>query len=193
MPGFALQLLAARFSAAGYATHLFRYRGRSPLEANVEGLARFVGAAIGERAAHFVGHSLGGLLILETVNRHAQMAVASAVLLGSPVRGCLSGRRLRATAAGRWMMGACAPLWDEREARWVRDAPLGVIAGTLSMGLGRLLGRLPDANDGVVRVCETAVEGMTACRHVEHAHSSLIVSRQVADLTAGFMARGQFE
>jgi pimeloyl-ACP methyl ester carboxylesterase len=193
MPGVALTLLASRLARHGYATRVFIYRGRSPFEANVERLARFARQHFVNRAIHFVGHSLGGLLILETLNRHAEIAVASAVLLGSPVRGCFAGRRLRAAAAGRWMMGACGPLWDERDARWQRTAPLGVIAGTLSLGLGRALGRLPGPNDGVVRVAETTVEGMAAQMNVRHGHSSLIVSRHVAELVARFIASGRFE
>ena len=42
-----------------------------------------------------------------------------------------------------------------------RAGPARVIAGTRpSIGLGRLLGRLPGVNDGVVRVEETEIEGM---------------------------------
>jgi pimeloyl-ACP methyl ester carboxylesterase len=193
MPAAAFTLLASRLARHGYAARLFPYRGRSPFEANVECLARFAREHLAGRAAHFVGHSLGGLLILDTLNRHAEVAVASAVLLGSPVRGCYAGRRLRAAGVGRWMMGASGALWDERPAVWNRAPPLGVIAGTLSVGLGRALGRLPGPNDGVVRVAETPVEGMAARTLVRQAHSSLIVSGQVADLVARFMAQGRFE
>jgi pimeloyl-ACP methyl ester carboxylesterase len=193
MPAIAMKLLAARLAGHGYSVRPFVYRGRAPFESNVERLARLVREQLAGRGAHFVGHSLGGLLILETLNRHADIAVSSAVLLGSPVRGCVAGRRLRVAAVGRWMMGDCGPLWDERPASWTRPEPLGVIAGTLSMGLGRALGRLPGTNDGVVRVAETAVDGMAAQALVRQGHSSLIVSRQVSDLVGRFMAQGRFE
>jgi len=107
MPGAAMALLAARLARAGYATHVFTYRGRSLLEGNVARLARFARQAVQGRAAHFVGHSLGGVLALEMLNAHPEQPVASLILLGAPVRGCLAGRRLGSARVGRWMMGGC--------------------------------------------------------------------------------------
>jgi hypothetical protein len=91
------------------------------------------------------------------------------------------------------MMGACGPLWEPHAATWKRDLPLGVIAGTLPWGLGRALGRMPEANDGVVCVGETAVEGMAAQALIPLGHSALVVSRRVARLVERFAASGRFE
>lgn len=193
MPGAAMALLAARLARAGYAPQVFAYRGRSPFEANVSRFARFVHQALGGRPAHFIGHSLGGVLVLDMLNRHPELAVASVVLLGAPVRGCLAGRRLGGAQVGRWMMGACGELWQEREARWRRKEPLGVIAGTLPFGLGRALGRLPGVNDGIVCVEETGVEGMAARTFVPCGHSVLIASGAVGGLVQRFFASGRFE
>lgn len=193
VPSAAMVLLAARLGRAGYATHVFAYRGRSPFDANVERFARFARDTLGGRSAHFIGHSLGGVLVLDMLNRHPDVALASAVLLGAPVRGCVAGRRLGGARVGRWMMGACGPLWEERPARWERAAPLGVIAGTLPLGLGRALGRMPCINDGVVCVDETTVEGMTAQALVPCGHSMLVVSGAVGALVQRFLASGRFE
>ena len=194
MPGAAMTLLAARLARAGYAPRVFAYRGRSSFEANCERFARYVQDALRSRPAHYIGHSLGGVLVLEMLNRHREIPVASAVLLGSPVRGCMAGRRFGTGRFGRWMLGACGDLWQERDAAWRRDAPLGVIAGTLPLGLGRAFGgRLPGANDGVVRVEETAVKGMSAQALVPTGHSLLIVSGAVDRLVERFLNTGQFE
>jgi hypothetical protein len=91
-------------------------------------------------------------------------------------------------------MGACGPLWEERDAAWRRPEPLGVIAGTLPLGLGRVFGgRLPEENDGVVCVSETMVDGMTARVLVPEGHSVLIVSGRVGRLAERFLASGRFE
>jgi len=189
MPGAAMAVLALRLARAGYSPRVFTYQGRSPFDANVERLASFSR----NRPSHFIGHSLGGVLALETLNRHPQIEARSLLLLGAPVRGSLSGRRLGGHRAGRWMMGGCRPLWEEREARWRRREPLGVIAGTVALGLGRAFGRLPGVNDGVVCVSETTVEGMTARALVPQGHSVLIVSGQVGRLVEKFLAGGRFE
>ena len=126
------------------------------------------------------------------LNRRADIPADAVVLIGAPVRGCFTGRRFGGTKLGRWMMGGSRPLWEERAARWTRSSPLGVVAGTLPMGLGRLLGALPGENDGVVRVDETAVDGMAERAAVRHGHSMLIVSGEVGRLVERFLAAGRF-
>ena len=188
MPAAAMTLIARRLARAGYVTRWFGYSGRQPLEANIERLARFVDG----RPAHLVRHSMGGVLIYDTLRRHPQLATGRVVLLGAPVRGCFAGRRLQANAIGRWMLGASAARWAECEARWEGREPLGVVAGTVPMGLGRALGALPGENDGVVRVEETVIEGATERVLVRQAHSMLPVSGHVAGLVQRFLDGGRF-
>ena len=193
MPAAAMGLLAARLAAAGFAARTFAWSGREPLEAGVERMARFAGRAFEGRAPHFLGHSLGGVLILETLSRDARLAAASVLLLGAPARGCFAGRRFAGFPPARWLMGASVSCWPAREARWSRAEPLGVIAGTAPVGLGRLLGALPGENDGVVTVEETAVEGMNAQARVDVGHSMLIFSARVARLAGRFLAERRLD
>ena len=192
MPSIAMALFRARLAKAGYAAHVFVYSGRAPLEINISLLEQFVLARLGGRSAHFAGHSLGGALILDTLCRHPELRAASVLLIGAPVRGCLAGRRLARHGFGRWMLGHSAARWPPCEARWQRPEPLGVVAGTLPLGLGRALGALPGENDGVVRVEETMVEGMTARALVHEGHSMLIVSPRVMKLATRFFEQGSF-
>jgi pimeloyl-ACP methyl ester carboxylesterase len=185
MPAAAMASLSRALRA--YEPRVFAYRGRDCHEQNVEALARFAGDG-----ACLVGHSLGGVLIYDMLARHPEVSVEAAVLLGAPVRGCLAGRRFGRRALGRWMMGACCSLWSERDARWQRSAPLGVVAGTRPVGLGRMFGALPGPNDGVVCVEETTVDGMAERALVRQGHSMLIVSPSVSALVARFVARGAF-
>ncbi len=187
MPSVAMALFSARLASCGYKVHLFAYRGRGAHEPNVDALALFACDK-----TLFVGHSLGGVLVLDMLNRYADVQANAVVLIGAPVRGCLAGRRFGRTSIGRWMMGASRPLWDERAARWTRGAPLGVIAGTLPLGLGSAFGTLPGPSDGVVRVEETSVEGMAGRALVRRGHSMLVVSGEVAQLAGRFLACGRF-
>ena len=191
VPAVVMTPLAARLQAAGLRTHLLGYAGRErPLEAHGERLARF---ARGIGPAHFIGHSLGGLVILEALLRHPALAAGNVVLLGTPARGNLAGRRLARLGWGRWFLGASEPLWREgRAARWTRPEPLGVIAGTLPMGLGRLFGALPGPNDGVVRLEETEVEGMRERIVLPVGHSAMLLSTRVAAQIGSFLAHARF-
>ena len=191
VPALVMKPLAARLQGAGYRCHLFGYPGRErPLEAHAERLARF---AHDLGTAHFVGHSLGGLVVLEALLRHPATAAANVVLLGTPVRGNLAGRRFAQQGWGRWFLGASEPLWREgRAARWTRPEPLGVIAGTLPLGLGRLFGALPGPNDGVVRLEETALEGMRERVVLHVGHSAMLVSARVAAQVSSFLEDARF-
>jgi pimeloyl-ACP methyl ester carboxylesterase len=186
MPSAIMAPLAARLARAGFQPRRLAYSGRGSLDAAMERLAR-------ERAApHFVGHSLGGVLIFDMLVRHPEAAAGRIVLIGAPVNGCLAGRRLAAWKLGRWMLGASAPRWESCVARWPRTEPLGVIAGTRAFGLGRTLGALPGENDGVVRVEETTIDGMTDRMLLPLGHSMLPVSTRVSGLVERFLRAGRF-
>jgi pimeloyl-ACP methyl ester carboxylesterase len=191
VPGMVMRPLAARLERAGFHCHIFSYMGAlRPMEAHVEQLAHF---ARSNGPAHFVGHSLGGLLVLETLTRHAGIALGRAVLLGTPARGSFAGRRIARFRAGRWVFGHSAALWREaRAARWTRPEALGVVAGSLPLGLGRLFGRLPGVNDGAVCLEETAVEGMAGRVVLPVGHSAMLISARVAAQVAAFLFDGKF-
>jgi pimeloyl-ACP methyl ester carboxylesterase len=195
MPGMIMRPLATRLQARGYRTHVFDYASRRrPIDAHADRLARFARDAADGAPVHFVGHSLGGLVVLAALARTEPPAVASVVLLGTPARGCMAGRRLAVAAPGRWLLGESEPLWQEgRVCQWDGRAPLGVVAGNRpSLGLGRMLGRLPGANDGVVQLEETEVDGMTDRIVLPVGHTELIFSARVEAQTAHFLAHGKF-
>lgn len=194
VPGVVMSPLGARLAQAGFRCHRFSYFGRArPLEAHAERLARFA-RSIGPQPMHFLGHSMGGRVVMEALEGDRSLPAGRVLLLGTPARGCMAGRRLAHHAAGRWFLGESEELWREsdRHARWTRPEPLGVIAGTLPLGLGRVLGRLPGVNDGVVRLEETEVEGMAVRAVMRIGHSAMLVSSRVAAQAAAFLNTGTF-
>ena len=191
VPGMVMRPLAARLERAGFRCHIFHYMGAlRPMEAHVErlaGMARSIGPA------HFVGHSLGGMLVMELLARHPGIAAGRVVLLGTPARGSYAGRRVAHFRLGRWVFGKSAAMWrDKPAARWTRPEALGVVAGSLPLGLGRVFGRLPGVNDGAVCLEETEVEGMAARVVLPVGHSGMLVSSRVAAQVAAFLAEGRF-
>ena len=133
--------------------------------------------------------------MLETLTRHADIPVASALLIGvagarlaSP--GAASGRaRVRALDDGR--VGGCC--WEAAgRALDARPRRSGVLAGSVAIGLGRMVGRLPGVNDGVVRLEETEVEGMAASTLVPQPHSWMPVSPGRRAWSERFLRTGSF-
>jgi pimeloyl-ACP methyl ester carboxylesterase len=196
MPGVVMSPLAWRLRRDGFRTHVFAYAGRQrSLEAHADRLSRFARDAANGAPVHFVGHSMGGLIVLAALNAPNAPAAARVVLLVTPASGCMSARRLAVVSPGRWLLGDSLPLWLEgRVMRWNARAPLGVIAGGRpSFGLGRLLGALPGVNDGVVRIGETEIAGMAERVVLPVSHTELIFSSRVEAQTAHFLSHGHFK
>jgi Alpha/beta hydrolase family len=173
------------------------------LKENAAALAEFLGRTQAT-TLHLVGHSLGGLVILDlfesAVSRDGRLSNGMSVppgrivLLGSPVRGSRAARNLAELPFGRRIMGPTAneALLVEREPHWSCARDLGVIAGDLSMGFGRLVGSFDAPNDGTVLVAETRIAGAKEHLTLHTSHSALVYSAIVARHTATFLRDGRF-
>src|SRR5258708_15187458 len=117
----------------------------------------------GSPVVHFVGHSLGGLVIYRFLERFPQQRPGRAVFLGTP---CIASRvaeqasQIRLVAS---LMGQ--PVADEllqpQERRWTMERPLGIIARTHPIGVGHLLVQFEGDSDRTVAVIETRLPGAT--------------------------------
>jgi 8-oxo-dGTP pyrophosphatase MutT (NUDIX family) len=195
LPGYETALLRRRLTRAGFLPSLFRFRTvRDGLDANAERLARFAARMPGDKV-HFVGHSLGGVVAAHMLQTCPPLRAGRLVCLGSPLKGTHSGKRL---ARFRWGSGLTGRSIGDLHARgglarWSGANDLGVIAGTLPLGLGLLLGALPRPHDGVVAVEETRLEGATDHLVLPRSHTALIFSRAVAAQVVHFLRHGRFE
>jgi len=178
----------------GFESDLFSYRTvRDEIGEQARQLAAFINRLPADRV-HLVGHSLGGRVILEAVRKYPHAHVRRVVLLGSPLAGSLAGRVFGRTALGRLMIGRSGPLW---EAGPTPDAPdgieVGVIAGELPIGLGRLFADIPAPHDGVVSLEETKMSGCADAICLRINHMGMIFSPQVAHQICTFLRHGRFE
>ena len=73
-----------------------------------------------------------------------------------------------------------------------KGVELGVIAGDVSLGLGRLFVTLHEPNDGVVLLRETRVVGAADSIVVHTSHSAMLVSAEVAQVACTFLKHGSF-
>ncbi len=193
MPAAVCRLLGRRLRAMGYATAAFSYPSvRGSLEDSARSLAAFAGRQAAPRV-HLVGHSLGGLVVLRMLAQAPEFPVGRVVLLGSPCAGCLAAAQLSRSRTGRRIVGRALPGWrPDYGAEVVRRTEIGSIAGTARFGLGALLVRLPEPNDGVVTVEETRLPGFADHRVLPVAHSAMVVSARVAAEVAAFLRNGRF-
>jgi pimeloyl-ACP methyl ester carboxylesterase len=164
---------------------------------NARALAKFL-AALGAETLHLVGHSLGGLVILklfeEGADAPARLPPGRIVLLGSPLRGSRAARNLARLPFGKKIMGlgATEELLASRARRWNGARDLGVIAGDLGFGLGRLVGTLGGASDGTILVEETELDGAADHVVLRVSHTGMLFSAAVARAAGAFLSTGRF-
>jgi pimeloyl-ACP methyl ester carboxylesterase len=164
---------------------------------NARALAKFL-AALRADTLHLVGHSLGGLVILklfeEGADAPAQLPPGRIVLLGSPLCGSRAARNLARLPFGKKIMGlgATEELLAARERRWNGARDLGVIAGDLSFGLGRLVGTLGGPSDGTILVEETELDGTADRLVLRVSHTGMLFSAVVARAAGAFLSTGRF-
>ena len=195
----AMRSLARRLAATGFRVHNLRYRSltRAP-----DALAADLHAMLGECCAdagrvHFVTHSLGGVLLRAYLAEHALPNRGRVVMLAPPNRGSELGdlvarsRILRAVLGptGRQLGTAGGSLPNRLPPA---DFELGVVAGTRSWNpLGSWL--IGDADDGIVAVASTRLEGMADFIALPVSHTAMPRSERAAAEAAHFLRHGRFQ
>ncbi len=193
MSGLEMGLLGRRLAACGFQPRRFRYHSLrcAPAE-NAEELATFA-RRLDLPRLHFVGHSLGGIVLLHLFARHTDLPPGRVVLLGCPAQGSGVARRLAHLPVLRPSLGRSVEdgLLGEAPA-WRGGRELGVIAGTGGLGVGRLIGGLTSPSDGTVAVAETRLPGAKDMLTLDTTHTGMLFSRSVAVATARFLSGGCF-
>ncbi|MEZ5729432.1 MAG: alpha/beta fold hydrolase [Burkholderiaceae bacterium] len=193
----AMWRLENRLEGAGFKVESIGYRSLSQSPAQIiEAVERQIRACCGavDGKLHFVGHSLGGLLIRAYLQRHDVPELGRVVLIGTPNQGTEIVDRFR----DRWWMRLAGP--TARALGTNDDSlpsslappyyPVGVIAGVT--GSGRNDAVLPGDDDGLVSVEATKLEGMTDFVVVDSGHSLMRYSDEVANQTIMFLRQGRF-
>lgn len=194
MRGLAMELLRRRVARGGYRALAYTYPTmRLTLGENAERLARYL-RALDASPLHLVGHSLGGLIVLRAIEAGSALPPGRIVLVGTPVAGSYAAWRLRRLPGGRTVLGRSLAEWLGSPGPVLAPArETGAIAGSMSLGLGRLVApRLPLPNDGVVSVEETRVPGMRDHIVLRVSHSGMLVSRAVPRQICAFLRGGGF-
>ena len=184
--------LARRLEGCGYQPVLFNYHSlRRGIEANAQALIRAVRQRK-ETRVHLVGHSLGGLVILQALQAMPALTDGRVVLLGSPVNGSGVARRMSRRQVSRWLVGRGADGLSRGICGWQGPQQVGVIAGTRALGIGHVIGGLSGPDDGTVALAETRLAGCTDTRLVGTTHTGLLVSPAAARAVCRFLAQGCF-
>ena len=194
LSGWAMALIAHWLRTCGFHTHVFSYPsvGHS-LRDNAAALRAF-SDTLGADTVHYVGHSLGGVVIRAMLHYYPSPRAGRVVTLGSPHSGSSVARALSRQSWGRRFLGlSIADLL--RGEPPLKESPayaFGLIKGDLPIGLGALLFGLERPSDGVVSIAETSLPGAADETTLRIAHTAMLLSRKAAMRTCEFLRQGHF-
>ncbi len=187
-----MQPLAKRVERQGFKVNLFKYKSvkRSPQE-NAKKLGEFVDK-IEANTIHFVAHSLGGVVLLNYLSQTKCSKAGHLVLLGSPISGSRKAIRISRLPFGRKLLGKSIKGLINSPCICPENNAVGVIAGSIPMGLGLLLGPFFKTNDGVVALDETQAQGVNETKLIRTSHTGMLMNRKVAQQVVHFLKFAHF-
>ena len=173
---------------------VFRYRSVHQSGAEAAAQLHALIERLESPQVHLIGHSLGGSIVLECLERYAPRRPGRVVLMGAPVLGSRSAVYLSRWSWGRRIMGRAVAdeLLSPPARRWDSSREVGIIAGTRPLGFGQLLLRFNEPNDGTVAVSETQLPGATARIEMPLTHMGLLFSARAAREAGSFLMHGRF-
>ncbi len=179
----------------GFECHSFSYRtiARTMSEV-ITSLASFV-ERIEADQVHFVGHSLGGLVLYRYFEAAPRAKPGRVVFLGSPTVKSRTAERVGRLPLFSSLVGRLASeelVWPQGQREWRFERELGLIAGTRPIGIGRFFARFDEDCDGTIGVSETKLPGHTAHMSMPVSHLGMMASSAVADEVGEFLVNGRF-
>lgn len=190
-----MALLAWRLRFAGYRVLNPRYPStREPLEDLVRRLGAIVDGI--EGLVHFVGHSLGGIIVRAYLDQLEEPFDGRVVMLSPPNQGSEIVDAFQKSPLLTRLLGPVgARLGTDPESIPSSLPPahfeVGIITGTRSVNpIGSFI--IPGPHDGSVSVERAQLEGAAAFKVIGGTHTFLMNRRDVAQDVKMFLAEGRF-
>ena len=192
-----MMVLAQRLEWAGYGVVVVGYRSLSAdFPEQVETVRSTVERCCGESPRiHFVGHSLGGLVIRGYLAETPPEQLGRVVLLAPPNQGSLFVDWLEEIPVATEVLGPVGSSLgtDSTDIPATLPPPdyeMGIIAGSRAIHpIGHLA--IPGPDDGIVSVEQTRVEGVPVIV-LPRSHTFIMSSRYTAEAVIEFLRTGEF-
>lgn len=145
---------------------------------------------------HFVGYSMGGLIVRGLLHKYKPKNLGRVVLLAAPNRGSEWADTLQIWPLYHWLYGPAGQQLtttaDLENILGSVDYPCGVIAGSYAFNPLSCFVLGDQLHDNTVSVASTKVAGMTAHKVVKASHLFFPDSKDVQQQTVAFLKTGNF-
>ena len=187
-----LWILEQRLKRAGYLTLNFPYSSKAEsIDALSETLRSFLEDNVTTIRYHLVGHSLGNIIVRNGFKGAYRDGLTRVVMLAPPNGPARLAKAFKNLGIYRFLTGdsgqklASEAFYKELP---VPSVPFGVIAGDRGQRL-----TFDEANDSIVAVENTKLEGMADWILLHHAHTFIMNSEDTAQQCIHFLHHGRFK
>jgi len=186
-----LRFLGFHLKKSGFDVKYFKYRSVScDISENTQKLLNFL-KSINTKRIHLAGHSLGGLVVLELLEKYSVANIGHSVIFGSPVNGSVVVREMGKNRLGKKIYGCSFDTLCNGLGLLCKHN-VGIIAGVGGKGLGQFFADLPKPHDGAVSVEETQLSSARDSICLPTSHFTMLLSKQVAMEIVEFIKSGKF-
>lgn len=194
----AMWLLEARLEDAGFKVENLDYHtiDSTPEQALAEVTEKINACCLDTpHTVHYVGHSLGGLMVRAYLAEFRPVWMGRVVLIGTPNQGTELVDRVQDHWWGQ-LAGPTAMSLGTGENSFpnslpLPDYPVGVIAGVSGSGGNDFI--LPGLDDGLVPLEATKLEGMHDFIVFESGHAMMRYDKAIAHQVIEFLRHGRFD
>ena len=146
-------------------------------------------------AVHVVAHSLGGVMTMHLLDHDPELVKGRVVLLGTPLNGSYLAKELAGWPVAKQLLeNSMDNGLDGDFPIPTKQYDIGMIAGKKStIGLGLLVGGMPEESDGTVLISETKHPMLKEHIVIDTTHTGLVFSKEAAKLTVNFLNNGSFK
>lgn len=179
--------IAKHLESQGYKVYRFGYKtSGKPMSFNIVKLQAFVNSRQ-EDTVHLVVHSMGGILSMRTlpvINKKGKL-----IMLGSPVNGSQAAKAMGQKKWTAWLLKhATEPLENGVvDPQAFRESLM--IAGTSNtIGIARLVTKLPKPNDGTIALAETQADWINHHTTEKTNHFKMLFHKKINHSISQFLS-----
>ena len=157
MSRWSFHFIAKYLTQKGYKVYRFGYKTtKRPFDFNMQKLTAFVNSRK-EDTVHLVVHSMGGILSMRSLPNIVK--TGKLIMLGSPINGSRTAKAMSEKKWTSWMLKyATEPLTNGVVNPQVFRKSYMIAGTSNSIGIARLVTKLPQPNDGTVALDETQAD-----------------------------------
>ena len=192
-----MKYLESSLEKAGYQVHNLGYPSTgAPIEEAAANIREKVDALGSGHRIHFVGHSMGNLVIRKVLARELP-GLGRVVMIAPPNQGSFVAQRLEDLDLFRWIFGPAGQQLPADNEAFFKNLPapnceFGIIAGGRDNETG-YNPLLEGDDDGTVRVEETKLPGAADFIIVSRTHTLILFDPETVQQTIHFLKFGKFK